>query len=69
MQRQRHTPLYRGAGFAVTMTVLWAAIHSTTDFSLQMPANALTFVTILALAFVCRALPGVRASDASDSGL
>ena len=58
VQRRRHTPLYRGVGFAVTMTVLWAAIHSTTDFSLQMPANALTFVTILALAFVCRGLPG-----------
>jgi len=58
VQRRRQTPLYRGAGFAVTMTALWAAIHSSTDFSLQMPANALTFVTILALAFICRALPG-----------
>ena len=57
VQRQRQTPLYRGAGFAVTMTVLWAAIHSSTDFNLQMPANALTFVTILALAFSCRTLP------------
>jgi len=57
VQRQRRTPLYWGAGFAVTMTVLWAVVHSITDFSLQMPANALTFVTILALAFVCRALP------------
>lgn len=60
VQRDRRTPLYRGAGFAVTMTVLWAAIHSTTDFSLQMPANALTFVTILALAFICRELPAER---------
>ena len=57
VQRNRRTPLYRGAGFAVTMTVVWAAIHSSTDFNLQMPANALTFVTILALAFICRALP------------
>jgi O-antigen ligase len=57
VQRERRTPLYRGAGFAVTMTVLWAAIHSTTDFSLQMPANALTFVTVLALAFISRGLP------------
>ncbi len=56
VQRRRLTPLYRGAGFAVTMSVLWAAIHSTTDFSLQMPANALTFVSILALAFLCRDL-------------
>tara|TARA_R110001599_G_scaffold353885_1_gene602429 strand:- start:373 stop:1728 length:1356 start_codon:yes stop_codon:yes gene_type:complete len=63
VQRERRTRLYRGAGFAVTMTVLWAAIHSTTDFSLQMPANALTFVTILALAFIGRGLaaPAVTA--------
>jgi O-antigen ligase len=60
LQRTRHTPLYKGAGFAVTMTVLWAAIHSTADFNLQIPANALTFVTILALAFICRGLPGGR---------
>ena len=60
IQGQRHTPLYKGAAFAVTMTILWAAIHSTTDFNLQIPANALTFVTILALAFICRRLPGKR---------
>ena len=56
VQRFRHTALYRGAGFAVTMTIVWAAIHSTTDFNLQIPANSLTFVIILALAFVCRGL-------------
>jgi len=58
LQRRRRDPLYRGAGFAVTMTVLWAAIHSITDFSLQVPANALTFTAILALAFACRERPG-----------
>jgi O-antigen ligase len=57
VQRQNHTALCKGAGFAVTMTILWAAIHSITDFNLQMPANALTFVTILALAYVARGLP------------
>jgi len=56
VQRERHTALYKGVGFAVTMTILWAAIHSTTDFNLQIPANALTFVTILALAFITRGL-------------
>lgn len=55
--RLRKTALYRGAAFAVTMTLAWAAMHSLTDFNLQIPANALTFVTILALAFVCRVLP------------
>ncbi|MEM1154584.1 MAG: O-antigen ligase family protein, partial [Pseudomonadota bacterium] len=58
VQRDRQTRLYRGAAFAVIMTVVWAAIHSSTDFSLQMPANALTFVTILAMAFVSRGLRG-----------
>lgn len=62
VQRERRTRLYQGAGFAVTMTVLWAAIHSTTDFSLQMPANALTFVTILALAFISRGLAAPTSS-------
>lgn len=57
LQRSRRTPLYQGVGFTVCMTIMWAAIHSTTDFNLQIPANALTFVTVLSLAFICRALP------------
>lgn len=56
-QKQRRNPLCRGAAFAVTMTVCWAAIHSLVDFNLQIPANALTFVTLLGIAFVCRTLP------------
>ena len=60
LQQTRNSPLYRGAGFAVTMTILWAAIHSATDFNLQVPANAVTFVCILALAWICRWLPAGR---------
>ncbi len=60
LQRRRRTPLYRGVGFAVCMAIVWAAIHSTADFNLQIPANALTFVILLALAFNCRALPGLH---------
>lgn len=56
-QRERHLPLYRGAGFTVTMVVAWAAIHASVDFNLQIPANALTFVSLLGLAFVARNLP------------
>ena len=56
VQCDRRTPLYKGAAFAVTMTIVWAAIHSTSDFNLQIPANALTFITILALAFISRGL-------------
>lgn len=57
---QRRTPLYVGAGFAGVMTLVWAAIHSTADFNLQIPANALTFVVIVSLVFVCRGLPARR---------
>ncbi|MEH6604184.1 MAG: O-antigen ligase family protein [Pseudomonadales bacterium] len=57
LQLRRQTPLYKGVGFAVVMTVCWAAIHSWVDFNLQIPANAVTFVAILGLGFVCRGLP------------
>lgn len=54
--RYRSSALYKGGAFAVVMTIVWAAIHSTTDFNLQIPANSLTFITVLALAFACRGL-------------
>ena len=54
---ERQSPLLRGAAFAVLMTVAWGAIHSLADFNLQIPANALTFVTMLALVVVVRGLP------------
>lgn len=57
LQSQRHTPLYKGVGFTSTMAVAWAVIHSATDFNLQIPANALTFITLLSLAHICRNLP------------
>lgn len=56
----RHTPLYRGAAFAVVMAVSWMAIHSLTDFNMQIPANATTFATLLAVAWVARSLPAPR---------
>ena len=52
-----------GCGFCGDHDDCWAAIHSTTDFNLQMPANALTFVTILAWllsAGACRGSRGFR---------
>ena len=58
--RRRRTPLYRGAAFAVLMSIAWAALHSLADFNLQIPANALTFTSIMALAFSCRMLPASR---------
>jgi O-antigen ligase len=62
LQRLRHTGLYRGVGFAVFVAIIWLAVHSTTDFNLQIPSNGLTFAVILAMAYVARALPGVKSA-------
>ena len=46
-----HQSLFRsGLGFGVAMALVSIAIHSFSDFNLQIPANALTFVTVCALA-------------------
>ena len=59
--RRRNDPLMRGTAFGVTLAICWLAIHSTVDFNMQIPANALTMTVILALAWVAasvRAGPG-----------
>ena len=48
-QRKRKDPLMRGIAFSATMAIITLAIHSTVDFNLQIPANAATFIVILAL--------------------
>ena len=65
--RERRGLLYRGTAFCAAMTICWAAIHSAVDFNLQIPANAVTFVAILGLAFVARGLPG-RATEIVGEG-
>lgn len=46
-----HVSLFRsGLGVGVAMAIITIAIHSFSDFNLQIPANALTFVTVCALA-------------------
>ncbi|MBR9884889.1 MAG: O-antigen ligase family protein [Oceanospirillales bacterium] len=39
-----------GIGFGASMAMLGILIHSATDFNLQIPANAATFVTVAAIA-------------------
>jgi O-antigen ligase len=51
-QSRRRDPLARGLAFAVVMGVAALAIHSTVDFNLQIPANALLFAVLLALGWV-----------------
>jgi putative inorganic carbon (HCO3(-)) transporter len=49
---RRRDPLARGFAFAVVMGVSSIAIHSTVDFNLQIPANALAFMVLLAYAWL-----------------
>ena len=57
-QRLRHEPLLRGIAFSATMGIIAIMIHSTVDFNLQIPGNAILFMFILALAWIAaHALP------------
>jgi O-antigen ligase len=47
----RNTSVTRAAAYGVWMALCCVAIHSWVDFNLQIPANALTFTAILALAW------------------
>jgi O-antigen ligase len=55
--RVRNSHLYQGTGFTVTMAIVAIGIHSIVDFNLQIPANAMIFVVILALAPIARWTP------------
>jgi putative inorganic carbon (HCO3(-)) transporter len=50
--RNRKDLLYRGLGFASLMSVMAILIHSTVDFNLQIPANAMMFMLMLSFAWV-----------------
>jgi O-antigen ligase len=54
---KRHATLPRGIAFGVAMSVVALLVHSTVDFNLQIPANALTMVVILAMGWVAATLP------------
>jgi len=53
-QYLRRDPLMRGLSFAAMMGILALMIHSFVDFGLQIPANALTFMLLLAFAWISR---------------
>jgi O-antigen ligase len=57
---QRRSSLPRGIAFGAMMSIVALAIHSSVDFNLQIPANAMSFVMILALAWVAAKLPSQR---------
>jgi putative inorganic carbon (HCO3(-)) transporter len=51
-QRARRDPVMRGISFASIMGTIALMIHSSVDFNLQIPANALTFMLLLAFAWI-----------------
>jgi O-antigen ligase len=51
-QWQRRDPLMRGMSFACIMGVTSILIHSWVDFNLQIPANAMYFMVLLALGWI-----------------
>ena len=58
--RVRQLSIARGAAFGTAMSIVALAIHSSVDFNLQIPANALTFVIILSLAWIAMKLPSPK---------
>jgi O-antigen ligase len=51
-QQIRYDPLLRGISFGAMMGIIALMIHSAVDFNLQIPANALTFMLVLAFAWI-----------------
>jgi len=48
----RGDPLLRGISFGSMMGIIALMMHSTVDFNLQIPANALAFMLVLAFAWI-----------------
>ncbi|MCV6625713.1 MAG: O-antigen ligase family protein [Cellvibrionaceae bacterium] len=51
-QMKRRNRVLRGVGFGAAMSILAMGIHASVDFNLQIPANALTFMVVLALGYL-----------------
>ena len=62
VQVTRHNRFYRAMGFSVTMAMISIGLHSSTDFNLQIFANAATFVCIMAMPWLAMYLPSRRKS-------
>lgn len=55
--RRRRSSVPRGMAFGTLMLITVLLIHSSVDFNLQLPANALTIVIVIAMGWCARALP------------
>jgi len=65
VMRRHEDKLLRGLCFGSLMALCHMALHSTVDFSLQAPANALLFLTILAIVVVAGHSPNSGRTTAS----
>ena len=54
--RKRREPLVIGMAFACLMGVVSILIHSLVDFNLHIPANAATFMVVMAFGFIASSL-------------
>jgi O-antigen ligase len=61
--RHRRSRSMRGVALGVVMACLCLAIHSTVDFNLQLPANALTLVFVLALGWAAKLAPSIQSAS------
>jgi O-antigen ligase len=65
---ERRDPLCRGIAFGTTMGIIAIMIHSWVDFNLQIPANAFTFVVLLALGWTAFSINRQHAGADEDDG-
>ena len=63
---KRESVFRSGAGFAVSMGIIALLIHSSTDFNLQIPANAATLIVICAIAVLANSHRNSHRDTASD---
>lgn len=65
---QRESVYRSGIGFGAAMGILALLIHSSTDFNLQIPANAATLVVVCAIAVLARTHANPRRQRETQPG-
>ncbi len=64
--RYRHSSFVRGMGFAGLMGTLSLLIHSSVDFNLQIPANAMLFIAMLAIPSIALSVDKKKPKSSSE---
>ena len=65
--RHQHSSFIRGMGFAGMMGTLSLLIHSSVDFNLQIPANAMLFLAMLAIPMIALSVDKNQLKSNSES--